>query len=238
MSSPRIAALVPTYQNVGTLGEVIDQTLRWIPDLIVVDDGATDGTRELLDARDDIVVLHHPHNRGKGAALLSGFAHARSLGWSHVITLDSDLQHDPAEIPRFVEAILQDPSALIIGARDMGSENVPWRSKFGMRCSNLGIRVLTGLRLPDSQSGFRAYPLLPLAAVELSPSRFELEVEVIVRAARAGIPIRSIEIPVHYAPPGQRVTHFRPIRDFLRVLALDLRLLAGWRKGRRSGHDG
>ena len=228
MSAVRVVALVPTYQHAGTLLDVVDGVLSQMDDLIVVDDGSTDDTRELLAGRSDVIVVHHDSNRGKGAALLSGFARARQEGFTHAISLDADGQHDPAQLPRFVEAIRETPGAIIIGARDMRSDNVPRRSRFGLACSNFGIRALNGLRLPDTQSGYRAYPLSPLEQLPLAPSRFELEVEVIVRAARSGVPILSIDIPVHYPPAGERISHFRPVRDFMRVLWLDCKLLLRW----------
>ncbi|MBN1418139.1 MAG: glycosyltransferase family 2 protein [Planctomycetes bacterium] len=229
--TPRVCAVLPVYNNERTIGRVIDGVLAELPDLIVVDDGSTDGTRPCLDGlaegregRPPIDVIRFPENRGKGAALIAGLQRASSRGFDVAITIDGDGQHDPRDIPRLLEGVRQAPEAIIIGSRPMRTAGAPFKSRFGLACSNAAIRLQTGVRLEDSQSGFRAYPIAPILALGLRPSRFEFEVEIVVRAAWAGIPIRSAAVGVTY--PEDRVTHFRPLQDFARIARLHLRLYA------------
>lgn len=231
--SSRATVVIPTFNNVGTIADVVARTLSFTRDLLVVNDGSTDGTREAVAARPEVHLVNLERNQGKGIALQTGFRRARELGYDHAITLDADGQHDPAFLPAFLDAIARHPQAIIIGARDMTGEHITWKSTWGLRCSNLGVQILTGLTLPDTQSGYRAYPLQSILELGARGSRFDFEVEVLVRAARAGVPIRSVPVSVHYPSPEERVTHFRPVRDFLRVMALDFRLLAEPRRRRR-----
>jgi glycosyltransferase involved in cell wall biosynthesis len=231
----RVAAVMPTYNNAGTVLAVIDGILTHLDALIVVNDGATDGTAELLATRPELEVVQQPENRGKGAALRRGFARARELGHTHAITLDSDAQHDPGQLPRFEAAIMKHPGAIIVGARDMDGPTVPAKSRFGRRLSNQGVALLTGRLLPDTQTGYRAYPLEPILGLGATADRFEFEIEILVRALWAGMAVHSISIPVVYQTGSARVTHFRPVVDFCRGIALDLRLLRERDAARRRG---
>lgn len=229
---PRICAILPVYNNERTIGRVIEGVLAEMPDLIVIDDGSTDGTRACLDAiaaggggdRPAIDLVRFSENRGKGAALLAGLGRASARGFDIAIAIDGDGQHDPRDISNLLEAARASPDAIIIGSRPMRAAGAPWKSRFGLACSNAAIRIQTGVRIEDSQSGFRAYPIAPVLALGLRPSRFEFEVEVVVRAAWVGIPIRSVPVSVVY--PEDRVTHFRPFRDFARIARVHLRLYA------------
>ncbi len=222
----RAAVLIPTYNNATTLRDVVERTLLQLPDVLVVNDGSTDDTTAILEELGErITVHHHPENRGKGTALRTGFELLREGGFTHAITLDSDGQLFPEDLPRFVEAIERDPRALVVGQRDMRRVGAPRRSRFGLWFSNLSLRLLTGVRLDDTQTGFRAYPLAQLREIEFRGTRFDFEMEVLVRSAWNGVPIVPIPIEVSYAPEGGRVSHFRPVRDFLHIGKMNVRLL-------------
>jgi glycosyltransferase involved in cell wall biosynthesis len=222
--SGSICAIIPAYQNGRTVADVVRRAMLAGLDLIVVDDGSTDGTGRALAGIGGIEVLTHPMNRGKGAALRSGFRRAMERGHEWAITLDADGQHDPAEIPRLVEAIRGGPRAVIVGARGMRAGGAPLRSHAGLALSNALVRVLAGKRLPDSQSGFRAYPLREVAALGLRARGFELEVEVLLKAAWAGLDIRHVPVSVRYpGRRGERASHFRPVRDTARILLSSVR---------------
>ncbi|MCC6465429.1 MAG: DUF2062 domain-containing protein [Planctomycetes bacterium] len=211
--------VVPTYNNRGTVLDVVRRVRAMAETVIVVDDGCTDGTAELL--KDEPVVhLRHARNRGKGAALRTGFAKALELGYTHAVTLDSDGQHFPEEISKLVEASRGTPDAVVIGVRDMSGEHVPGRSSFGRMFSNFWLRVATGLDAGDTQSGFRVYPLRHVTRVVTVFRRFTYECEVIIRMAWGGCPILSVPVQVYYPPKEIRVSHFNPFWDNVRFSCL------------------
>ncbi len=216
--SVRPAALIPTYDNARTVGQVVEGALSKISDVLVVDDGSTDGTGEVLDRFGSrIRLLRHPRNLGKGRSLRDGFALLAGAGFTHAIALDGDGQHFPEDIPAFAEAGARSPEAIFVGERDLVSAGAPRKNRFGLRCSNATLRWFAGIRVGDSQCGFRSYPLGAVARLDLRGDRYDLELEVLVKAARAGIPVRSLPIRITYDPEGGRVSHFRPVRDFLQI---------------------
>lgn len=214
--------VIPTFNNQDTLKNVLDGVLKFTSGLIVVNDGSTDSTSRILEDFPQIIQIHLPENKGKGNALREGFKKACSLGYEFVITLDSDGQHFPDDIPVFIRALEENESkdVLFIGARNMDQESVPRKSSFGNRFSNFWFRVETGIRLRDTQSGFRLYPVLAMEDLKLTTNKFEFEIEAIVKAAWKGIEVKNIPVRVHYETEN-RVSHFRPFRDFTRISILN-----------------
>jgi len=215
-----IAVIVPTYNNAKTLRRVLDGVLSYTADVIVVNDGSTDETPAILADYPDVDVLTLPHNQGKGMALRKGIRHARERDFTYAITIDSDGQHYPADIPVFVEAFA--PSThpvLLIGSRNMDHESVPRKSSFGNRFSNFWFWFETGIKLTDTQSGFRAYPLKVISK-KYYTRKFEFEIEIIVRAAWKGVEVKNVPVQVLY-DPDERVSHFRPFKDFTRISILN-----------------
>jgi glycosyltransferase involved in cell wall biosynthesis len=211
--------VVPTYNNSKTLHRVIDSILDYTSNIIIVNDGSTDETFQLLAKYPQLTQIHFPKNLGKGMALRSGFAKAIELGFDYAITIDSDGQHFATDIPSFVAAITANGSALIIGSRNMTQENVPKKSSFGNKFSNFWFWVETGIRLEDTQSGYRIYPLKLLPG-KFFTRKFEFEIEVIVRTAWKGITVKNVPIRILY-DPAERVSHFRPFTDFTRISILN-----------------
>ncbi|MBP6641930.1 MAG: DUF2062 domain-containing protein [Flavobacteriales bacterium] len=214
---PGIGVLIPTYNNAVTLESVLRHVISYAgPHVIVVDDGSTDGTANILSSVEGICVVSIPVNKGKGNALRTGFAEARKLGWTHAITIDSDAQHDPADLPAMARAVVEDLSAMVMGARDMGKSEIPGKSSFGNKFSNFWFLVETGIRLPDTQTGYRAWPLEPLSKIRTISDRFGFEVESIVKLAWNDTPFKVVPVSVRYDFP-ERVSHFDPLKDFSRV---------------------
>lgn len=211
--------IVPTYNNQKTLKKVLDSILDFTSDIIIVNDGSTDETSEILKQYSQLTQIHHPKNIGKGRALRNGFRKAIELNFEYAITIDSDGQHFAADIPVFLSAIQEEPNALLIGSRNMTQENVPKKSSFGNKFSNFWFKFETGIALEDTQSGFRLYPL-KLIPKRFYTNKFEFEIEVIVRSAWKGIVVKNIPIQVLY-DPAERVSHFRPFQDFTRISILN-----------------
>jgi len=224
-SASRVCVVIPTYNNEGTLDNVVRDVLEQDLPVIVVDDGCSDGSAAILAAFEDaITVVRHEVNRGKGAALATGLRAAQERGFTHAVTLDSDGQHLAKDIPRFVEAIAVEPAALLLGARDLVAAGAGKGSRFGNAMSSFWVWVETGCRLPDTQTGFRSYPVDAVLALELRGEGFNFEVEVLVKASWSGVPLRSVPIDVEYQAAGERVSHMRPVVDFLRIAWLNTQL--------------
>jgi hypothetical protein len=217
-----VCVIIPSYNNQSFLNEVLNDVLQYTSSVIVVNDGSTDGTGETLKHyRFDIETISYHPNRGKGYALRQGFAKAKTLGFSYALTMDSDGQHDAGDIPKFIDAVQNHPDSLIIGSRNLQQENMPSKNTFANKFSNFWFTVQTGLRLPDTQTGFRLYPLLKMQGLRPFSSRYEAELELLIRSAWRNIPLRAVPIQVKYLPEGLRVTHFRPGIDFLRISILN-----------------
>lgn len=219
--SLRICVLIPTYNNQATLKKVIDSVFDYTNEIIVVNDGSTDSTNSILSEYKFIKQVNYPKNKGKGWALRTGFKYACEQDYDYAITIDSDGQHFAKDLPVFIEKLESEGPCLIIGARNMNQSSVPGKSSFGHKFSNFWYWVETGLKVPDTQSGYRLYPIRLLNKTTFYTRKFEFEIEVIVRAAWKGIKIESVPVSVYYAPSGERVTHFRPFKDFTRISILN-----------------
>lgn len=232
-------AVIPVYNHGATLRDVVQRTLLFCPQVVVVNDGSTDGgdgghNSLKVDGATDrganwlpdlpITLITLPRNGGKGAALMAGAEAARKLGATHIITLDADGQHYPEDIPLFLEALHRTPHAILVGCRDFNTPHVPKSSRFGRAFSGFWMRVQTGLAVGDMQSGFRAYPLHVLACLDLDETGYAFEVEVLVRAAWAGFEICDIPVRVIYPPADERISHFHALRDNARISLLNTRL--------------
>ncbi|MGZ9265434.1 MAG: DUF2062 domain-containing protein, partial [Candidatus Deferrimicrobiaceae bacterium] len=216
---PKTLLVIPVYNHAATLRDVALNGLAEGFPVLVVDDGSTDGG---LDTVVDLPVARHrfPSNRGKGAAILAAAELAKRSGYDAIVTIDADGQHDPADARRLLETASASWPAVAIGARRMEDANVPRSSVFGRDFSNFWVRLECGHALPDSQSGYRLYPVDFLLAGRFLSTGFPFEVEVLVRAGWANLPLLSVPVPVHYPPAGQRVSHFHPFLDNLRLSCL------------------
>ena len=223
----KTAVVIPVYNHQDNIGRVVRQCLALDLPVIVVDDGSTDETGQRLAAIDGITLCNHRKNLGKGAALRTGFAEARKSGCDYALTIDGDGQHNPADAPALLAVAAQEKNrCLVVGVRrNMDSENVPWTSRFGRGFSNFWVRMSGGPSLRDSQSGFRLYPLPEVLQLDVLARRYQYEVEVLVKAHQQGLAVKEAEIGVIYQQKGERVSHFRPWRDFMRNSATFSRLI-------------
>jgi glycosyltransferase involved in cell wall biosynthesis len=195
---------------------VINKALKLNIALIVVDDGSTDSSSDRIKDIDGIQFLRHRENRGKGAAIMTGFGRASEFAdWA--ITIDADGQHHPQDALNLIRAIPENSRPLVVGMRQgMTGRDVPWTSWFGRKFSNFWVRISGGPAMTDSQSGFRIYPLPESMNLGVKARRFQFEVEILVRAAWANIAVIEVPVSVSYAKGTLRVSHFRPFVDFMR----------------------
>ena len=220
LTNVKLMVVIPVYNHTKTLRDVVASALEVNDSVMVVDDGSTDGGIDTL-AGLDVQILQHSRNRGKGAAIMTAAKACRQQKMTHMVTIDADGQHDPLEIRKFLPKIRSEPFSIIVGKRDLRTANVPGLTKFGRHFSNFWFRIQTGQPLGDTQSGFRAYPLLVLENLKLREKRFAFEVEVLVKAAWAGVKLQEVDINVLYPPSDKRISHFRVFRDNWQISRLN-----------------
>ena len=228
----RPVVVAPTYNNARMLYDVLTQISAQQLPVIVVNDGSTDDTPQILNrwtseqqggpSREAVT---HPVNQGKAAGLLTGFATARERGFTHAVTIDTDGQLDPAQINDLLAAAREHPEALIVGNRDMTAPDYPPKSKTGRRVSNLMVRWESGLKVPDSQCGFRVYPLDLVKQLPCNVGRYGFETEILTRTAWAGVEVIPVPVRCKYDIAGGRISHLHPTKDTLRGIAMHLWLL-------------
>ncbi|HYO09089.1 MAG TPA: DUF2062 domain-containing protein [Tepidisphaeraceae bacterium] len=248
--SPVVVA--PTYNNARTLGRVVARVRALGLPIIVVDDGSTDATADVLEAlarqaapdggAPPLIVLTHARNSGKAAALRTAFEGAAARGYSHAVSIDTDGQLDPADIPAMLASASLDPAAMVIGTRDETAADYPARSRVGRHGSNFFVWLESGLRVSDSQCGLRVYPLTFVRAAGAAAGHFGFETEILTRAGWARVAVREVPVSCRYLPPGERVSHFRPWLDSARAVGMHARLvgraLLPWPHRKFGRHDG
>lgn len=217
-----ICVVIPTYNNAQFLPSVLKSVLCYCSDVIVVNDGSPDNTDEVLRCfSDKITIVSQPKNLGKGKALKAGFEKALQLGFKYVVTMDSDGQHKAEDLWKFAQEIEKNPDALVIGARTLEGKDIKSSSSFANKFSNFWFAIHTLHRLSDTQTGYRLYPVYKMGNMKIFTSRYETELEILVRCAWRGIPIKPVSINVFYPSKEQRVSGFRPFKDFTRISILN-----------------
>ncbi len=224
--------IVPTFDNSEAIAQVTKDSLaRTSLDVLIVDDGSRLPVAEIL-RRDEITdarlhLVRHEKNLGKGRALCTAFAWALAHGYTHVLSLDGDGQHLASAVNVLLEEAESHPFAVIIGARRFSGENVPGASRFGRKFSNFWVHFQTGVAVSDSQCGMRIYPLFHLQTPRFFTSRYEFEIEVLVRLLWAGVRVQEVAVDVVYPPKDERVSHFRKGWDNTRISLLNT-VLVTW----------
>ena len=219
----KCCVIIPTYNNQKTIEQVINDVYKYTSHIIVVNDGSTDNTQQILEKYQHLEIISYKKNQGKGYALRTAFKFARKRGYENAITIDADGQHYADDLHVFFDEEFAD--SLIIGSRNMTTEDIPGKSSFGNKFSNFWFKVETGLKLSDTQSGYRLYPIKRLEKLRFFTKKYEFEIEVIVKAAWEGINVKNVPIKVFYPSQEERVSHFRPFKDFLRISLLNTYLV-------------
>ncbi len=224
----KVGVIIPVYNHGSRISDVVQDVLGLGYTLFVVDDGSTDQTRDMLvSMQEQFTLLTHDTNRGKGAALLTGF-NAAQKSCELAVTMDADGQHRASDIQNLLQANGDGKRAIIVGCRQgMDKDHVPWTSKFGRKFSNFWVWVAGGPLVSDSQSGFRLYPLPEVLTLDVRARRFQYEVEVLVQARRQQLAVRETAVQVVYQKGSERISHFHPWKDFMRNALTFSRLIVG-----------
>jgi len=217
--------IIPTFNNQKSIACVINDVLNYTDRIIVVNDGSTDETSQILASFEGIKIIEYSPNKGKGFAIRAGFKRALESGYDYAITIDADGQHFADDLPLFLQRIQENPGSLIIGSRNIEAQGMPGKNTFANRFSNFWFKLETGIGLPDTQSGYRLYPLKAYKNTHFITRKYEFEIEILVRSAWRNIPIIPIPIKVYYPPAEERVSHFRPVMDFTRISLLNTLLV-------------
>ncbi|MDR2805231.1 MAG: glycosyltransferase family 2 protein [Dysgonamonadaceae bacterium] len=220
----KFCVIIPVYNSEKLITNVVKSVMQHAENLIVVNDGSTDKTLEQLvefQKFNKFELISYAPNCGKGYALHQGFKKALELGFTHAITMDADGQHLATDIAVLQQKSRENPDALIIGSRKFDNPNMPESSRFANNFSNFWFRMQTGISLPDTQTGFRLYPLLRMGRMRLFTNRYEAELEILARSAWRGIKLIPQEINVYYPPTKERLSHFRKGKDFFRISVLN-----------------
>ncbi len=217
----RTGVVIPAFNAAPHLEGVIDATSRLVDRgrIIVVDDGSTDGTRDIA-RRCGVTVLEHAENKGKGVALDTGILGAAAMGMEFVITLDADGQHKPEEIPRFLEKQLETGADIIVGNRMADRKNMPEDRVFANRATSWFVSARTGIRVPDSQNGYRLIRTSLYTSLKIKSKRYAAESEVLIRGAKAGARIDWVPVETIYSTEQSSV---HPVIDTLRFLRMAIK---------------
>lgn len=217
-----IVVVIPTYNNPKTIQNVARDVLQHGYELIIVDDGSDINIESLFTQKENIHFVTHLSNEGKGKAIVSGVTRAKELGYSYVVSIDGDGQHLASEIQKLLT--INKKNEIIIGARNFELEHVPNGSKFGRWFSNFWACWDTEQEIKDSLSGFRIYPV-SILDLTITTSRFDWEMEVLVRHADSGGIINEVEIECYYPSAEERVSHFRKFADTAAIVWVHFRFL-------------
>jgi len=185
--------------------------------VLVIDDGSDDDTGAHAAAA-GAEVVRHTQNAGKGAALVTGFRTLAQRGVDRVLTLDADGQHLPEEIPVLLAASDAAPGSLVVGVRNKEGQEIRFINQVGNWVADTLLRLIAGQSIPDTQSGFRVYPVQAILRLEARGTRYDFETEILLRAARAGVELRGVLTRVYYPPVAERISHYAPLQDTLRII--------------------
>jgi uncharacterized protein (DUF2062 family) len=220
----KACVIIPCYDHAGTVAQVAKAARAHCP-VIVVDDGSS----VPLPSMPDCTIVRLDKNLGKGGALRAGFAAASAAGYTHAITVDSDGQHRPEDLPKFLAAAQSAPDALVVGVRDFYASGSPPGRRRSNAVSTFWFRVETGVPLGDTQCGFRSYPLALTQRLAVKSQRYAYELEFMVRASWTGVPLLPVPILCNYQPEQLRQSHFRPVLDLTRITVMNIGLvLQSW----------
>ncbi len=225
IDTKNIWCVIPVYNNSSTIENVAYECLHYLDNILIIDDGSTDADLSKVFQGTSIQVIRHEKNRGKGYALKTALCYLEQQNARFMITIDGDGQHYPKDIVKFLQALDEEEDTIIIGCRDFESADVPEKSRFGRKFSNMWVKLETGVSCRDSQSGFRAYPVKKIASLKLHGNHYDFENEVLTRAFWNGLKLKEVMVEVYYSKPGESSSSFRLFRDNMRISLMHMRLI-------------
>ena len=225
-TTSRGCAIIPAYREGGRIGPVVTEVLKHMPYVIVVDDGSPDNTAVEAE-RAGAIVVRHDVNRGKGAALDTGFRAAREQGFDFVVTMDGDGQHAATDLPRFVESYIQTGVPVLVGTRMSDTTTMPFVRRMTNRFMSWLLSREMGQWVPDTQCGYRLYKLAVVPEISAESKRFAAESEILMDLSHKGITIGSVPVATIY---GTEKSKIHPVADTLRFA----KMLRQYRKRRRK----
>ncbi|MCP4159303.1 MAG: glycosyltransferase family 2 protein [Deltaproteobacteria bacterium] len=211
-----VLVVIPTYNNEETIQNVINDCKKFTDNILVVNDGSIDQTPHNIKKAKPKFIINHGSNSGKGSAIKSSLHFAKENNFKTIITFDADGQHIAEELTVLIRSVQKNPDSIIIGARKFSSQSsgdIPNQTLLGNSFSNFWVFMETGLKLKDTQSGFRAYPVLKIPFEKLTCNRYDFEIEILTRSNWEGTPVISSDVEVFYPPRHLRVSHFNKIKD-------------------------
>ncbi|MBT8387236.1 MAG: glycosyltransferase family 2 protein [Ignavibacteria bacterium] len=212
----KICAIIPFYNESTTIKKVLEETLGYVDVVIAVNDGSTDNSVSKIFINENIIVLNEGENRGKGFALRKGFTKAVELGCDAVITLDADMQHNPDSIPALLSGL--DNFDLVVGNRIKDLSGMPFQRIMSNKLTSFLLSKKTGMKIMDSQCGFRAFSREVLMKAQSRSNGYEAESEIIILAARAGFKIGFVEVETIYGNEKSKMNPVKAIFGFIKVL--------------------
>lgn len=218
MNDHEIYAVIPSYNAAKTIKQVVSELRRSLPkiSIIVVNDGSLDGTAAIIKEL-DVIIIEHKNNFGKGVALRNGIRKALVLGGEFIFTIDSDYQHNPVECKNFLNKILRENLDLVIGSRMANLDQMPCYRRISNKITSKLISWRIKQTIADSQSGFRLYRAQVLQSIKLSSKQFEIESEMLIKAALEGFKIGMLNIETIYT--YNQISYIK-INDVFRFLRL------------------
>ena len=216
---------IPAFNNKDTVKAVALECRQYLEHVIVIDDGSTDCDIGKLLSSTDIIVLRHDKNLGKGQALRTALDFILKNNGEFMLAIDADGQHYPEDLLKFIPLLQNDDAAIFVGSRNFDQAQIPSRSRFGQKFSNFWLKLETGIRISDSQSGFRAYPARYISKIRLDGNHYDFEIEILTRAVWAGLKLKEVPIRVFYPEAKLRVSSFHPFLDNLRISLMHTRLV-------------
>jgi glycosyltransferase involved in cell wall biosynthesis len=210
-----VAVVVPAFQAARSVGDIVTRCLQQTPHVVVVDDGSTDGTSEIAVSA-GARVIRLGRNFGKGKALRTAFYELFPRGFPAIVTVDADGQHLPEEIPKLIRTLAESSADLVLGTREQLWNEMSAVRRTSNRISSWAIAKVAGMKLIDTQTGFRLYTERLIVRTGFPESRFEAESAVLVRASRLGFRIATVPVRLGFVD-GRCTSHFRPLLDSLRI---------------------
>ena len=223
LDKSQIAVIIPIYNSAKYLTELFSRISNYIPmqNIIAINDASHDNSAEICE-NSGINLINFSHNRGKGAALQAGFQEAIAKGFSFAISIDSDLQHKPEDIPNFLKKQAESKADMVIGKREFSFQTMPWARIFSNSTTSKIVSIASKQKIYDSQSGYRMYKLAPLTKMNFISERYQFETEVILKFSKLNCTFAFVPIDTIYNDEVSYISHFRDIWNFIKIVCYEI----------------